>query len=219
MPVPMTINGQPLPHSSPEPARWTLHGPGFRLGATLRAARGLLLWLVLAASLAVVLAAGTLLLSHMRTNAALKELRAGKDVAVDAATAPSALLEARTAFLLTRDRIDEAQPLLDQAALRADDAAHARMLYNMGNARVRAALKTIEQGHFDSAIPLVALAKAEYRAVLRLDPDNWDARYNLDVAMRLVRDLPRAEGEDDEDTTKKPVKLWTDLPGVPKGLP
>jgi mxaK protein len=34
-----------------------------------------------------------------------------------------------------------------------------------------------------------------------------------------VRDLPRAEGENDEDAQKDPAKLWTDLPGVPKGLP
>jgi mxaK protein len=205
----MTLNGRSMP---------TPVG-GSHLGTMLQAAKGLLLWILLATSVAVALAAGGLLLSDWRTNADIKELGAGKDVVVDSATAPSALIEARSAFLLTRDRIDEAQPLLDQASLRADADAHARMLYNMGNARVRAALKAIEQGNFDRAIPLVALAKTEYRAVLRLDPDNWDARYNLDIAMRLVRDLPRGEGEDDEEASKKPAKLWTDLPGVPKGLP
>jgi mxaK protein len=89
----------------------------------------------------------------------------------------------------------------------------------MANARMRASIKAIEQGNFDRATPLVALAKSEYRAVLGLEPGNWDAKHNLDVAMRLVRDLPRAEGEDEAGKDEPPAKLWTDLPGVPKGLP
>ena len=66
---------------------------------------------------------------------------------------------------------------------------------------------------------MVMLAKAEYRNALRIDPQNWNAKYNLDVAMRLVRDLPQAVGEDEEKPLETPEKLWTDLPGVPKGLP
>lgn len=189
------------------------------LGAMLAHARGALLWLVLCASVLVMIAAGVQLFMRQATNARIKELGAGKNVAVDAVSAPPALLEARADFLLTRDRIEEAQPLLDQASLRAGPAVRARVLFNMANARVRAAVKAVEQGHFDKAIPLVALAKAEYRTVLRLAPRNWDAKYNLDVAMRLVRDLPRAEGEEEGDTEQTPAKLWTDLPGIPKGLP
>jgi mxaK protein len=189
------------------------------IGAALRSARGALLWLVFALSLAVFIVAAVQLYMRDRTNTLIRELRAGKDVEVDIATATPALLEARADFLLTRDRIADAQPLLDQAGLRASSAGKARLLFNMANARVRAALHAIEQGQFDKAIPLVSLAKTEYRSVLRLEPRNWDAKYNLDVAMRLVRDLPRGEGENDEDSTKTPAKLWTDLPGVPKGLP
>ncbi len=93
------------------------------------------------------------------------------------------------------------------------------MLYNMANARMRGAVTAIGKGDYDKAVPLVMLAKAEYRSALRLNPSNWDAKYNLDIAMRLVRDLPQAVGEDEEKPLQTPEKLWTDLPGAPKGLP
>lgn len=194
-------------------------GIAHRIAHALRTARETLLWLLLGASALALFTCAALYASHLHTNSLIAGLRAGKDIPVDAATAPAALLEARTYFLLTRDRLNEAQPLIDQAALRGDAAIASRMLYNMANARLRTAVALIEQGHFDQAIPLVALAKEEYRSVLRREPLNWDAKYNLDVAMRLVRDLPQAQGEDDAEPEQIPSKLWTDLPGVPKGLP
>jgi mxaK protein len=182
-------------------------------------AKAALLKSLLVAGIAGAAISGWLLFTGLETNSVIDRLRAGSDVAVDPVSAPPALLEARAAFLLRRGRIDEAQPLLDQAAERADAAINERMLYNMANARMRAAVKAIEKGDFDKAIPLVALAKSEYRTSLRLDPMDWDAKFNLDVAMRLVRDLPQAVGEDEEKPLETPEKLWTDLPGAPKGLP
>ncbi len=181
--------------------------------------RLVLLWLALAAGAAVFVVSGVQFLAKYRTNADIDRLRGSSEVAVDAATASPALLDARAAFLLKRNRIDEAQPMLDQAAVRADPTIRHRMLYNMANARMRAAIAAIGKGDYDKAIPLVALAKSEYRSSLRLDAADWDAKYNLDIAMRLVRDLPQAVGEDEEKPLETPQKLWTDLPGVPKGLP
>lgn len=187
--------------------------------ARLGSAKAAVLKALLAAGLAGVAIFGWLLLGKSQANSVIDRLRAGADVEVDAASAPVALLEARAAYLLRRGRIDEAQPLLDQAAERAPPAEQVRMLYNMANARMRAAVTAIEKGNFDKAIPLVTLAKSEYRAALRLDPGDWNAKYNLDVAMRLVRDLPQAVGEDEEKPLETPEKLWTDLPGAPQGLP
>jgi mxaK protein len=194
------------------------HGATGGFAAMVRQGRGALLWALFACAIAVFLTSAVTLAVDWRANRTIDALRAGTEVPV-APTAAPPLLEARADFLLTRDRIDEAQPFLDQAALRADDAIRARMLYNMANTRLRAAIRQIEQGHFDKAIPLVALAKAEYRTALGLQPDYWDAKHNLDAAMRLVRDLPRAEGEEGTEPEQVPSKLWTDLPGVPKGLP
>ncbi len=217
----MLANGRipaiPTPVPPVRKSRWTrLAGKASEVFAS---AKGIILWGLLVASAIVVVVAAGLVVRAQDVNAKINQLKAGKDIPIDIASAPPALLEARADFLLTRDLIAEAQPILDQAALRASAAEHVRMLYNMANARVRAALKEIEQGKFDQAIPLVSLAKAEYRTALRLDPGDWNAKYNLDVAMRLVRDLPRQEGEADEEGLKEPAKLWTDLPGVPKGLP
>ena len=215
----MLANGR-LSAAAQHPSRPRRSASAFDRAVTLlAAARGLILWAVLALSTATVVAAVGLILWRQDINAKITELGAGKDVTVDVASAPPALLEARADFFLTRDRIAEAQPFLDQAALAAGPAERVRMLYNMANTRLRTAVGAIQQGQFDQATPQIALAKAEYRSALRLDPGNWDARYNLDVAMRLVRDLPRDAGEDADANVEEPAQLWTDLPGVPKGLP
>jgi mxaK protein len=66
---------------------------------------------------------------------------------------------------------------------------------------------------------LVRLAKDGYRRSLALDPGLWDAKYNLDVAMRLVRDFPQIDRMSEEEPADLPVRLWSDLPGLPRGLP
>jgi mxaK protein len=128
------------------------------------------------------------------------------------------LLFARAHFLLVRDRIDEAQALSARIVERGGPELAGRFHYNVGNARSRRAIGAIEASQIDRAIPEVRLAKEAYRSALRADPALWDARYNLDVAMRLVRDFPELEAGD-EEAQAQPKKLWTDLPGRPRGLP
>lgn len=153
-----------------------------------------------------------------RDNATVAALLSGKDIEIDPATASPSVLFARAYFFLKRDRIDEAQNVLDQARLRADTSTRVEMLYDMANTRLRAAFDAIEQGQFDSATASVGLAKDQYTEALRLDPEAWDVKYNLDVASRLLRDLPEAPPP--EDTPREaPKDIWTDLPGVPKGAP
>lgn len=152
-------------------------------------------------------------------NAKIAAMANGDDVAVDAGSADGALLIARHHFLIERDRIDDAQVLIDTAGKAVPDSMRSRLLYNHGNARVRQAIAHIERGALDKAIPLVRLAKDSYRQALRLDPAAWDTKHNFDVAMRLVRDLPTGEQEGEEVPPDAPKKLWTDLPGTPKGLP
>jgi mxaK protein len=154
-----------------------------------------------------------------RDNSVIAALKAGDDTAVDARTASDEVLVARSAFLLARNRREEAQSLLDQSSGMADPKLRARLIYNHANARVRDAIAAVERGNNDKAIPLTRLAKDEYRLALRLDPTAWDTKFNYDVAMRIVRDFPGYESEDEEPPPDAPTKLWTDLPGVPKGLP
>ncbi|WP_333793089.1 hypothetical protein [Hyphomicrobium sp.] len=154
-----------------------------------------------------------------RDNAVIAALKAGDDVAVDLRTASGEVLFARSAFLLARDREEDAQTLLDASASMPDTKLRARLLYNHANARIRHAISAIERGDQDRAIPLTRLAKDEYRLALRLDPEAWDIKFNYDVAMRIVRDFPGYEMEGEEAPPDAPKRLWTDLPGVPGGLP
>lgn len=153
-------------------------------------------------------------------NATIAALAAGDDVEIDFTKASDEVIFARSRYLLYRERREEAQTLLDLGGSRmTDPSLRARLLYNHANARVRDAVSAIEKGDPARAIPLTQLAKDEYRLALRLDPSNWDIKHNLDVAMRLVRDFPGYEGEAEEVPEDAPKNLWTDLPGVPRGLP
>jgi mxaK protein len=91
-------------------------------------------------------------------------------------------------------------------------------LYNLANERTRQGVEFVRKGDLDHAAALINVAKTEYRLALKIDPRDWNTKYNLDIAMRIVRDLPQADNLSDEEL-QTPKKIWTDLPGVPKGLP
>lgn len=71
-------------------------------------------------------------------------------------------------------------------------------LYDLGNLHLRQALHV---GLDDEAqsLPLVELAKQSYRDLLRRDPNDWDARYNLERTLRLA-----PEDDDDSDEESGP---------------
>jgi mxaK protein len=135
-----------------------------------------------------------------RDNATIAALRTGEDIPVDLRKAAG-------------------EVLFDSSAAIADPKLRARLLANHANARIRLAIAFVERGNQDNAVPLTRLAKDEYRLALRLDPDAWDVKYNYDVAMRIVRDFPGYDQASEDIPPDAPKRLWTDLPGVPKGLP
>lgn len=200
-------------------ATWKWRDVLWRLATALYAARVAFILLLLAAGLALMAVSGWTWYEARRDNAVIAALAAGEDVAIDPDRASPPVLFARAHFLLKRDRLDEAQLLLDQANFRADDKTRVAMLYDGGNARLRASFADVENGKFERATSLVNLAKADYNEALRLDPQAWDVKYNLDVAARLVRDLPVIVPSE-EPLQQEPRKdLWSDLPGVPRGAP
>ncbi len=72
--------------------------------------------------------------------------------------------------------------------------------YDLGNLHLRQALKLVDE-QLAKARTLVELAKQNYRGVLEVEPDDWDARYNLERALWL-------EPEHDEgavDVTPPPL--------------
>ncbi len=61
-------------------------------------------------------------------------------------------------------------------------------LYNLGNLHLRQALRAGAETSLEP-LPLVELAKRTYRDLLREDPAHWDARYNLERALRLAPEV------------------------------
>lgn len=151
-------------------------------------------------------------------NDVIDALRQGRDIPVEANARPETLL-ARIAFLVKRSEIDRARAMVEALDRSASIDMRARGRYLLANALLRKAFDHIERSEFDAANPFVNLAKREYRRALQLAPDDWDAKFNMDVAARLVRDFPDFERKGGDELSADPKKLWTDIPGKPKGLP
>jgi mxaK protein len=185
----------------------------------LRRALSPAIWTLLLVAVGTLLGSTLQLAARSADNRKIAALLDGYEVPVDADAQPVVLL-ARIDFLLYRERLDEAYPLVEQVAQRGTAQQAAQALYNRGNARARQVLAQIQAGQLNQAVSGVGLAKADYRRALRLQPELWDARYNLDVATMMLRDFGEAvPREGDDEQPQKPEKLWSDLPGVPRGLP
>jgi mxaK protein len=154
----------------------------------------------------------------VEANDTIEALRAGRDIVVDANARPETLL-ARIGFLAARSDVDRARASVEALDRSGSSEARARGHYLLGNALLRKAFDQIQRSELEAANPFVNLAKREYRRALQLAPDYWDAKFNLDVAARLVRDFPDFERKSGDELSADPKKLWTDIPGKPKGLP
>jgi mxaK protein len=151
-------------------------------------------------------------------DAAIGALAAGRDVEADESSPPE-LLAARIGFLARRDEFDKARALLEPLEASGRTAFGAAAHYDLANALLRRSFALLERGQLEPAGPFLELARRSYRRALQLDPDFWDAKYNFDVASRLLRDNPRLEHSGGDELPADPKKIWTDIPGKPKGLP
>ncbi|HSN33581.1 MAG TPA: hypothetical protein VLU41_12920 [Ideonella sp.] len=103
-------------------------------------------------------------------------------------------------------------------ALQSDARLGAAARYNGANALMREAVSVRAGDQPGQAIPLIELAKEGYREVLREDPLQWDARYNLERAQRLLPD----PDEDDSAAGQAPraaERAPTTMRGYSPGLP
>jgi mxaK protein len=186
--------------------------------AGLRALTPGLLWAGLVGGLVAIATTATMTLQRVHDNRQIEALAAGRDVEVDE-DASAALQFARAHYLLAHDRLDDARAPTERLALGPAQRFAFAALYDKGNAHLRRALEIVDAHRYDDTIAQVNLAKEHYLRALRIDPGDWDAKLNLDVAMRLVRDFPDGESEGDEEPPAQPDRLWTDLPGLPRGGP
>lgn len=118
---------------------------------------------------------------------------------------------------LTQAGRDEAA-LARWRSLFDDPRLGAAARYNSANLLMRQAMALRDSPQPGQAIALLELAKETYRAVLRQQPDDWDARYNLERAQRLQpdpepSDLTPAEPPEDAE------RAATTMRGVSQGLP
>ncbi|MBX2824331.1 MAG: hypothetical protein KTR33_06350 [Gammaproteobacteria bacterium] len=74
-------------------------------------------------------------------------------------------------------------------------------LFNLANSYMRQGMRAELQPGQSRA--LIELAKQRYRDLLRLNPSDWDARYNLERALQLAPEAGNASVEDDKG---KPIK-------------
>lgn len=85
----------------------------------------------------------------------------------------------------------------------AMDGVGRQALYNLGTMVLRQGMGSQGGGEAGAttalsaeAGPLVELAKQRYRDLLRVAPDEWDARYNLERALRLAPEEQEAVVEE-----------------------
>jgi mxaK protein len=103
-------------------------------------------------------------------------------------------------------------------ALQNDARVGAAARFNSANLLVQQAIELRAGTQPGQAIALLELAKEYYRDVLRDDPTQWDARYNLERAQRLLPD------PDDEDAAapgpeRNRERAATTMRGFSPGLP
>lgn len=176
-------------------------------------------WLLLAASL-ITAAINTLEVIRLdNQNDLISQLQEGQDI--NANELASALPETRLARATYLQKQHKAQDALENLSLilnQGDTKLQAKTRYNVGNIYLRQAIDQVESGHIDEAKTLVTLAKQSYKEALMRDSSFWDAKYNLEVAMRLLPDFDCINIEE-PPADQKVNPLWTTVPGFPRGLP
>lgn len=145
-------------------------------------------------------------------------------VPVPAASAASAatLKAGAPALRFARAQRLAAQGDLDAAlglyrALQDDPQLGAAARFNAANALMRQAVALRDAGQADRAYPMVELAKEAYRELLRRDPADDAARYNLERALRL-----NPEQEPDDLSAAAPARgerAATTMRAISQGLP
>lgn len=178
-----------------------------------------MLWVALAVSLVAVIFHIWSLYSIHRENKLIMQLISGKDIDVNKViTGQPELRLARALYFKQKHRYDDALSTLSLIMDKGDRQFQAKVRYNLGNLYLEQAVQKVETMNMNEALPLAGLAKQSYRQALELNSQNWDAKYNLEVAMRLLPEMDKINSPDEDPISQK-AQLWTTVPGFPRGLP
>ncbi|MGZ8217649.1 tetratricopeptide repeat protein [Methylomagnum sp.] len=139
-------------------------------------------------------------------------------IEVEDSTAPE-LVYAKACDLASHGDRQEALRLFSTLMDRGDETFRARVRYNLGTLYLRdAAALWNAKGvlEYVRVNTLVAAAKENLREALRLNPDHWDARYNLEHAYRITpppKEKPKADFQGSKGS------VFATVPSIPGGGP
>jgi mxaK protein len=170
---------------------------------------------VLAAALYTVAICALVQLSRIR---AWNTLMASPAVMSAPSSAPPEVRLAQARALAARGDFWAALTLYRQVAAGANGALRQAATYDEGNLLLREGVALNAAGDEARAQPLLQLAKESYRQVLREHPGDWDAKYNLELALRW------APESDDEESLGSPPPINVKRSNIvrramPLGLP
>lgn len=99
------------------------------------------------------------------------------------------ILHNRAAAAFKLGQTEEARELWVRAAALADPVLEAVIRYNLGNWEYAAALAALSQEDAQTALRHLETAGANYLDAVRLDPALTDARANLELSARLIKQI------------------------------
>ncbi|MFA5985540.1 MAG: MxaK protein [Methylococcaceae bacterium] len=178
-----------------------------------------LVWLVLLIGLLVSARCLIALYQIHQQNQLIAQLQADHDIPADKlVNSQPEVRMARAVYLRKHHHYAEALATLSLIMQQGDTLLQAKVRYNLGNIYLEQAVTNVENRAINQALPLLMLAKQAYRQALALDSGFWDAKYNLEVAMRLLPEMARLDLDENAEQQQQ-TQLWTTMPGFPRGLP
>ena len=162
------------------------------------------------------------LLDYWRLSRLEQQLAAARAPASASQPSGAAPLLAR-AQVLVRERGagsgDAALELYRQVEAEGSEQLRRIARYDTANLYMRQAQQEIERGEQGRAVPLIELAKGIYRGLLRDDPVDWDLRYNLERAVRLLPEEDPEAADMIPEAPENSERAPTTMRGTSMGLP
>lgn len=143
---------------------------------------------------------GYQLLRAAQLNRELARIEAGETVE----TNDPRLQFARAYALQQRTDFEAALKAYAAIDVAPGDPLAADVKFNLANLYFRRALTLRERQAEDLAFPLIELAKQNYVELLRADSGDWDAKYNLELALAIAPETDLADAEEERNPEHNP---------------
>lgn len=114
---------------------------------------------------------------------------------------------------------DAALELYREVEAEAGESLRRIARYDTANLYMRQAQAEIGQGEPGRAVPLIELAKGIYRGLLSDDAHDWDLRYNLERAIRLLPEESPDAADLIQAAPENTERAPTTMRGTSMGLP